>query len=61
MTVPHLTYTELKDKYLIPNGYEVVVGQPDYWDQHNRIIFRKGDITFPFQYKKVYFYLEIVV
>ncbi|MEJ7823394.1 MAG: hypothetical protein WKF85_13810 [Chitinophagaceae bacterium] len=61
MTVPCMTYTELMEEHLKPNGYEVIAPQPDeFWEGYNRIMIRKGDYTFPLQYKSIYFYLQIV-
>lgn len=62
MTVPVLTYAQLRDDYLIPNGYSVETPQPqDFWSEHDRVIVKKGDYSFPLQFRERYFYLQVVV
>lgn len=53
MTVPFLKHEELAE-LLKGNGWEVA--SSDFWNDYNRIICKKGDISFPLQYKEVYFF-----
>ncbi len=46
MHIPVLSLNEFLD-YLKENGCEVI--EKKYWDDFNRIMLRKGDITFPLQ------------
>lgn len=57
MTVPNLTFSEFKD-LLNKNGYEVESN--DYWDQYNRITFKKDGESFPLQFQEVYYFPFVV-
>jgi hypothetical protein len=57
MTVPTLKH-EAFLKLLKENGWEVA--SDEFWNDYNRIILKKGDITFPLQYKASYAFTSIV-
>lgn len=59
MTVPVLTEREFID-FIKDNGWHIA--STDYWDQHNRLIFKKGDkiVTFQCKGNGRYFYPEVV-
>lgn len=57
MTVPTLKFEALL-KLLKENGWDVVSNE--FWDEYNRIMIKKGDISFPLQYKKVYAFTSVV-
>jgi hypothetical protein len=60
MKSPTISYANLVAHYLAPNGWEVITPQPqDFWNQHNRIYVRRGDYSFPLQYKDSYNYLQV--
>jgi hypothetical protein len=44
--------------FLKEHGWEVA--SSDYWNDYNRIILKKGDISFPLQYKEVYYFPLVV-
>jgi hypothetical protein len=57
MTIPYLKSSELIDLLKL-NGYEVV--SDEFWEKHNRIIFKKDGETFPLQYEDVYYYPFVI-
>jgi len=46
MVVPHLTQAELF-QWLSENGFKNV--SSEFWNDHDRVIFEKGEINFPVQ------------
>lgn len=62
MYIPCMTYREMVDNHFAPNGYTVETPQQqDFWGDHDRIMIKKGDYSFPFQYREKYFYLQVVI
>jgi hypothetical protein len=56
MTLPHLGQQNFID-FLIANGCQVV--SDNDWEDFDRIMLKKDDISFPLQMKKVYYYYFI--
>ncbi|HMJ70846.1 MAG TPA: hypothetical protein VK508_18215 [Cyclobacteriaceae bacterium] len=57
MVVAQCTFEKLCE-ILEQNGWKIASNE--YWNDHNRIIFEKGNENFPLQYKKVYNFLFVV-
>jgi hypothetical protein len=54
MTIPKLSFTELKE-FLEKNDFEIISNQD--WDVHNRVMIgSKNGQSFPLQIKDAYFY-----
>lgn len=53
MTIPNMSQQQFID-FLKDNGCEVVSNEN--WNEYDRVIFKKGDISFPLQMQKVYYY-----
>jgi len=56
MTIPHLKEQEFID-FLKDNGC-VIVSDAN-WEDYDRIILKKDDVTFPLQLQKIYYYFTV--
>lgn len=56
MTIPHLKQQEFID--FLKKGGCVVVSDEN-WNEFNRIMMKKGEITFPLQMQSIYYYYTI--
>lgn len=56
MIVPHLKQQEFID-HLKNNGCDVV--SDENWEEHDRIIMKYGDETFPLQMQTIYYYFTV--
>lgn len=56
MVVPMLKHDALL-KLLKEHGWEVA--SDEFWDKYNRIIMKKGDVSFPLQYKDIYAFTSV--
>lgn len=56
MTIPHLTQQAFID-YLKDNGCVIV--SDENWNDYDRLMLEKGEISFPLQMQKVYYYYTV--